>query len=183
MENEPITLTKLEAARRQLGTAVSLWFAEGDPVSTHVLAYAAYEIIHVVSKKKNRNREGLLFDSPYIRDDKRSEFNIILKKHANFFKHANNDADATIDFLPQVPELFIMYAIFGIELCGEQLNDAELAFMMWHYLHDPAILNEAGREKILESAPVNQLKVLRDIRRDEFLKLFQHARRIGRLQM
>ena len=49
-----ITVTKLDAARRQLRTAIRLWFNDGDLVAIHTLAFAAYEIIHVVSKKRNR---------------------------------------------------------------------------------------------------------------------------------
>src|SRR5207245_10811773 len=37
-DNAKITVTKLDAARRQLRTAIRLWFEEGDPVSIHTLA-------------------------------------------------------------------------------------------------------------------------------------------------
>jgi hypothetical protein len=39
-----IVVTKLDAARRQLRTAIHLWFNDGDPVSIHALAFAAYEL-------------------------------------------------------------------------------------------------------------------------------------------
>jgi hypothetical protein len=34
----------LEAARRQITTAIRIYFANGDPVSTHTLAAAAFQI-------------------------------------------------------------------------------------------------------------------------------------------
>lgn len=40
-----IQVTKLDAVRRQLETAVILWFHDGDPVSIHTLTGAAYQII------------------------------------------------------------------------------------------------------------------------------------------
>jgi|SRR5271166_6982401 len=86
-----IKVGKLDAAQRQLQTAISLWFTGGDPVSIHSLAFAAYEVIHTISKRLNPYRRDLLFDSLLIKDEYRSEFNITLKKHASFFKHANRD--------------------------------------------------------------------------------------------
>src|SRR5271165_3353782 len=55
-----LTITKFEAARRQLGTAIVLWFSDDDPVSIHTLACAAYEIIHKLTKKRNPLRQSLL---------------------------------------------------------------------------------------------------------------------------
>ena len=85
-DDAEITLTKLDAAKRQLRTAIRLWFEDGDPVSVHALAYAAYEIAHVVSKKRNHTRRDLIYDSLAVKDEYRAEFNISIKKHANFFK-------------------------------------------------------------------------------------------------
>jgi hypothetical protein len=53
-----LTIGKLDAARRQLSTAITLWFGSDDPVSIHTLAHAAYEIIHTVSRKRNPDRRG-----------------------------------------------------------------------------------------------------------------------------
>ena len=94
-EAKTITISKLDAARRQLRTAMTLWFGEGDPVSIHTLANAAYEVIHVISKKRNKYRHDLLFDSDLIKDEYRGEFNKLIKKPGNFFKHAKDDFDDT----------------------------------------------------------------------------------------
>jgi hypothetical protein len=58
-----IKISKLAAARRQLATAIELWFIDGDPVAIHTLAFAAFEVIRTISKKRNPNRRKLLFDS------------------------------------------------------------------------------------------------------------------------
>jgi hypothetical protein len=56
-----ITVTKLDAAKRQLRTALRLWFDDGDPVSIHTLLAAAHEIIHTLYRRKGLR--DLLFDS------------------------------------------------------------------------------------------------------------------------
>jgi hypothetical protein len=79
-----IVVTKLDAARRQLRTAIRLWFQEADPASIHTLAHAASEIIHVISKNRNRYRRILIFDADMIKDEYRSEWNEKRKNSANF---------------------------------------------------------------------------------------------------
>src|SRR4051812_2812006 len=45
-----IPVSKLDAARRQLQTAVKLWFHDDDPVSIHTLLMAAHEIFRVLNR-------------------------------------------------------------------------------------------------------------------------------------
>src|ERR1700674_3549250 len=112
-----LIISKLDAARRQLETAITLWFDDGDPVSIHTLASAAYEIIHAVSKQRNPFRRDLLFDSDQIKDEHRAEFNLLIKQYANFFKHAKNDGNATIEFRPVLSEMFLVFSLLGIGQC------------------------------------------------------------------
>jgi len=84
-----IKVTKLDAARRQLRTAIELWFAGGDPVSIHALAYAAHEIIHRLFRQKGLS--DLFFDSSLIKPEYSKEFSLVIKDSANFFKHAKRD--------------------------------------------------------------------------------------------
>ena len=46
-------VTEIDAARRQLETAVVLYFREEDPVSIHTLACAAYEILLSLNRASN----------------------------------------------------------------------------------------------------------------------------------
>jgi hypothetical protein len=171
MDIEVIKLTKLEVARRQLDTAIRLWFADGEPVSIHSLAYAAYEIIHVVSKIKNPNRQDLLFDSLQIADEIRGEFNHLMKKDANFFKHAKKDHSLETEFHPMLSDMFILFAIFGIELAGEKLNVSESAFMFWLYIHKAETLSAEGRKRFIEDISVDYLSSLKSIPKHDFLHM------------
>src|SRR6266849_392075 len=118
-----ITITKLDAARRQLETAITLWFNGGDPVSIHTLACAAYEIIHVVSQARHRARD-LLFDTLIVKDEYLGEWNKLIKRPANFFKHARHDPDGTIDFNPALSEGFILFSLIGLRDVVDQLSRA-----------------------------------------------------------
>lgn len=170
-----ITVTKLQAARCQLRTAIELWFAGGDPVPIHTLAFASYEIIHVISRPK-RSRD-LLFDWIGIKDEGRKEWALKLKKAANFFKHANNDAVDSLDFDPKVSEMFMMFSILGLELLGERANNTELAFVFWLMIHNPRILSGSGRKLFEKTTTVDQIEQFRSIEKRQFFETFSRARR------
>jgi hypothetical protein len=108
-----ITVTKIEAARRQLRTALELWFADGDEISIHTLACAAHQVIHDL----NRLNKGptLMFDNPTIPEDKKKEFVSWLTFSMSFFKHADKRRTAgaakTVDFDPEQTHLFLFMAI------------------------------------------------------------------------
>lgn len=170
-----IAIGKLDAARRQLETAIRLWFAGGDPVSVHTLAYAAYEIIHAVSKKRNPSRSPLLFDSSVIKEEKRHIWASHLKEHGNFFKHGNNDPDGLINFRPGITDFFLLFSVVGLQYAGERLGGTETAIYSWFNLHRPDILSAEGQKLITDNVPVEVLNDLRSIPKKEFLEIATEA--------
>jgi len=104
-----IPVSKLDAAKRQLETAIRLYFAHGDPVSIHTLTAAAYNIVRDVNKRrggpplfaKDRFME-------YVKEGHEKEVWKRLNAAENFFKHADQDHNATFEFKPQLSELLIL---------------------------------------------------------------------------
>jgi hypothetical protein len=92
-----------------------------------------------------------------------------LKEHANFFKHANEQGEQTIEFNAEMPEVFIMYAIIGIGACGERHNLEEQGFLYWIHVHRPELLTEQGRKNFTDRLPVEVLQQVRSIGKNEFL--------------
>jgi hypothetical protein len=180
-ETPPLKINKLDAAQRQLRTAITLWFTNGDPVSTHALAFAAYEVLHTVSKKRNKYRHDLLFDSDFIKDEYRSDWCIRLKKEAYFFKHADRDPDAEIEFDPEVSWGFLLYATFARELCGEPPSEKESAFLWLLQIHDPGMLTEKGHKFMMDHVQVEVRDYLRTIPKSQFFEAWYEARRVARL--
>ena len=135
-QTAPITITKLDAARRQVRSAIELWFAEGDPVSILTLSYAGYEVIHRLYRKQGLR--DLLYDTSIIKDEYRRDFTKLLKTAPNFFKHANReDAKETISFTATTGDLFLVMSLVGLQRMGEPLNDLERAFQLWFAIHYP----------------------------------------------
>jgi hypothetical protein len=167
-----VIITKLHAARSQLRTAIELWFAGGDSVSIHALAFAAYEIIHTLNKLKGRGE--LIFDSKSVKEEHRQEAAEALKKAALFFKHARKDPEGSIEFQPRLSETFILFSITGLRNIGAIHSGIEGAFMAWQSIHRPAwFLKGAFKDGV----PVDKKDVIRSFSKSQFLKGFLDARR------
>jgi hypothetical protein len=175
MGSSIITLSKLDAACRQLRTAIALWFEESDPVSTHALAFAAYEIFHSVSLHREPYRRDLIFDSDWIKDEFRRNWLKHVKREANFFKHGDFDPEATLDFNPELTEFFILYASYARRLCGSPQSDEETLFGWWIQINRPDILTEEGRKFIGDRIPVDVLERMRSLDRRQFREVWQQS--------
>lgn len=141
MAYKRITISKLEAARRQLDCALELWLRDGDDVSIHTLAAAAYQIVHDINTANGSPRD-LIYDTFWIKDEYRREFVNAVKKPANFFKHADNDPDpnGSIQFAPEMSMAFLMCVFEELRQHGEKLTRVQTAFLFWLALHNPRVL-------------------------------------------
>jgi hypothetical protein len=176
-DNPPITISKLDAARRQLRTAIRLWFADGDPVSIHTLAFAAYGIAHVVSKKQDQARKALIFDTLHIKEENRAFWNITLKKHANFFKHAKNDWNISIQLAPTLSVLFMMGASAGLRLTQQRRSPEEFALMFWLFLHNPEFVTPTAKKFFKDRIPIKHFAKFKTIPKRRFLQALTEARK------
>ena len=172
--NTSITVTKIEAAHRQLRTAIELWFADEDPISIHTLAAASHQVIHDLNKKNNGPE--LLLDNKFIKDEYRREFVADIKHASNFMKHADHDiggAAAVLEFRPDSNDNFITFAIFGLRYLGEKLGAEEIAFERWHTFRNPNLMNEAGKALFEQNFTTTQIEMLRAIPKHKFLETFR----------
>ncbi len=170
-------VTRIEAARRQLETALTLWFADGDAVSIHSLAGSAYQVLHDL----NRKAKGppLLFDSPLIKKEMSKEAVASLKDHLNFFKHADlrkGDGAFAIDFDPALSELYFIACLLGVEALGERLNDQESAFMLWRQIHGFMVTVENSKKMLSEQFSAEGVAALRGLEKSEFIAHYLTSR-------
>jgi len=169
VDNRKLNVSKLSAARTQLDCAIELWFLDKDDVSIHTLAAAAYQIIHDINEKRGGGRD-LIYNSAVIKDEYRSMWVKLIKKPVNFFKHADNDSEGTIEFSPFVSLLFMIFSLVGLRAVGEQTNDVEDTLIAWITVHEPSLLTEDYRRLLAKSGPVNALAHLRTVSKGDFLK-------------
>ena len=134
-----LKIGKLDAARRQLETAVRLYFAESDPVSIHTLTAAAHVVLTDLNKL-HTGKTKMLTDLmlSHVREEKRQEVKRLLNEAANFFKHADRDSLAVHDFDPAQTEIFLVDACYKFrELTGEVVQVLGV-YCTWYMLAHPA---------------------------------------------
>lgn len=141
METEIIN--KLDAACRQLNTAISLWFSGGDTVSIHTLTCSAYQIVHDIDRKQGGY--DLIYDSLIVKEKHRLEANKLLKEAYNFFKHAEKDTYDTIEFKPILTEFFMMFTSRVLENLGRQPDEIRVAFNIYYLLNHQQDLTKEGK--------------------------------------
>jgi len=137
-----IKISKLDAARRQLLTAIRLYFNDGDVVSTHTLAAAALKITQNICDSSPDLADSVTsWVDAYIKPERKKEFWRKLHETANFFKHAKNDPDAVHEFCPEETEnILFLAACQYYNLSWELLVEMRL-FGIWYQLIHPDIFN------------------------------------------
>jgi len=133
-----ITISKLDAAKRQLETVIRLYFFDGDPVSIHTLTSAAYNVIRDVNAKKGGDpmlvKEKAL---EFVKPEYREEFRKSLNNAENFFKHADKDHDQTLDFNPDQSEMLIWDAISTYSNLTGETPPLFKIFQAWFVCNKP----------------------------------------------
>jgi hypothetical protein len=108
--SEPIT--KIDAAFRQLGTAVLLFFSDQDSVAVHTLAAAAHEILRQLTVRKGIP-VGL---SPakmvaVLLGMTSDEAKAALSVTAGFFKHAGRNPNDSLLFQAEINDHFLYESV------------------------------------------------------------------------
>jgi hypothetical protein len=141
-------LTKLDVARRQLETAVQLYFEESDEVSVHTLAAAAHGILDDISRRQS-GRKMLTTGFGFVKPEHVEEWRRNLREAQNFFKHATSDPDAILAFNPELTEAFILDASATYEEMTKICPAAFTMFLCWYSLNHPNLIRLSEEQRVL----------------------------------
>ena len=61
----------------------------------------------------------------------------IFRASMTFFKHADRDPNAVLEFAPRTTDILISLALRGLAAVGERLSDIQDAFLNYLLLHNP----------------------------------------------
>ena len=167
--NTTFKVSKTDAARRQLETAVRLWFFSGDPVAIHTLAAAAHQVLHDLGKKQGA--PTLLRDLPGVKPEYTARVRQAVSKYENFFKHADDDPDGLLDFNPEGTEAFLVDAVLTYEKLTQENAPILATFKTWFFLHHPDLLQKEAKEKLAQVLG-EEISSFVDIPKAEFFTQF-----------
>ncbi len=162
-----IIITKLDAAKRQLETAIRLYFRDEDPVSIHTLACAAYNVIRDV----NREQGGCLlikdeFVAVYVKPGHEREVRNKLNEAENFFKHADRDHLERIEFDPDASAFIIWDATRGYFRIAREWSPLFQVFNLWFVATNENIIKAELKEKLADPA-----RAARSVGKTKFFEL------------
>lgn len=176
MSLEIVPVKKIEAANRQLQTAITLWFADADQISVHTLACAAHQIIHDINTKRDGSK--LLLDSDVINEEFCKEYLNEMRKAMRFFKHADNDPDphGTMEFTPAITDLFILFSIIGLERLDVSQSEMTTAFLLFYAIKNPHLVVREFSDRF----KIENMTNLPVVSKREFMEQFIQSRRVSR---
>lgn len=168
-----ITVSKLDAVKRQLETAVHLYFLSRDPISIHTRTAAAYGILKALNK--HRSGKNMLMDeivSAYTKPGFEKEVYRKLHEAENFFKHADRDPESTLEFCPDATEMVLWQGCVKYsELSGEQTPTLQ-AMNGWVQInHSNWFKFEEWRKQYFSEAAQLTQSIGKEVFYKEFLKL------------
>ena len=143
--NTELLISKADAARRQLETAINLWFHDGDPISVHTLVAAALQLIHDLGK--NCGVSTKLHELKMIKPEFRSRFARKVAESENFFKHADRDPDVILTFKPETTEVFIVDAVTAYTELKNERPFVFRTFIMWYRIQHPEYVKVEFRDE------------------------------------
>lgn len=112
------TFSKIEIASSNLDSAIRLWFEDNPLPSVLVLAYAAYDIIHVLCEAETGTEHGYFFMNNFIEKEKREELELIFRYPYNSIHHAGKE-QRTLTVHKYLPVIVIFYAIVEMTQISE----------------------------------------------------------------
>jgi hypothetical protein len=116
-----VTITKLDAARRQIETAVLLYFNKRDALSIHTLAAAAQGILTVLIERAGKTTPLQDSIAAAVPAELKDRVHQALRGPQNFLKHADRDPDGELQFSPELTEAILFDAVAAYSrLTGER---------------------------------------------------------------
>ena len=144
-------LTKTIVARRQLATAIELFFAGRDVVSIYSLAANAWEIIDVLCIKAEIESMSVQARGyiPVVGKDLKK--NYVNYPHRNFFKHADKDSDETREPLSQTHVEGLIYLAVEDYIRLNRRSPLQLqVFQLWYLAKHPEKLDPAVAKELID---------------------------------
>ena len=133
------TVTRLDAARRQLDQAISLFCSEGDAVSIHSLTLNAFEIVSVLARTNGKTDwlELVRQDAAEVHGlSTKQAFFEVFNRARNFFKHSGRDASAALEFSDTDNDAALTLAVLQY-IQVAPMSSKMLGFLIWFYATNP----------------------------------------------
>lgn len=163
-----LQISKLDAARSQLDTAIGLYFHGGDPVSIHTLGAATYNLLRDLAKRHGTEVFLKGTARELIVPERKKEYFDALNKAENYFKHADKDFSEGLNFNPILTEFILWEAGVIFQRLIQERSPFVHLFDVWFMLRHKSLftaLPENQRQSFasLDYQETERLRYFNDI--------------------
>ena len=131
-----ISVTKFEAARRQLNTAIRLMFGGVDPIAVHTLLGAASVLLSDLAELHDPTDRWEAWAQRANNISEKAYFHVA-RAAQNFLKHADRDAGATLELHLSDTDALAFGAVMNVQLF-DSLSIEESVLQLWYIAsYDP----------------------------------------------
>lgn len=142
MPDSVFTLTKFDAGERQLLLAIRRFFSKEDQVSIHTLAEASGQVLYDIGS--TRGAFSVVRDYEMIRPERKRDWLAVVFKPGNFFKHADKDAEDTLEFKSIFNDFSLFDAVQMHHALKKKWMPETMVFVMWFGLKYPNLIVESS---------------------------------------
>lgn len=137
----PTWIDKRDVAARQIAAAILMCFEGQDPVATHSVVAAAHQILIDMGARGDIHS---IVKGPKAQRDRHARLNWA----ANFFKHADRDADGRINIAPlkELMAEFLMDSVYLLQRVGKHLPLEAKIYWQWFVKTRPELFEGSGPE-------------------------------------
>jgi hypothetical protein len=165
------TVTKLDAATRQLQEAIRLYFQDGEPLAVHTVAGAAHGILRDLLGRRDGPLSGRA-RAGTVQLDHSAFVTKMVGKAKNFLKHAEHDPESVLSFNTDWTD-FLLYDAIAMHISlAHELTRENIFFLLWVTAKYPTvlILDEFAADGIDELRRVVPKLGAVDVQKRTFLK-------------
>jgi hypothetical protein len=104
-------VSKIEAARREINSAIRMYFAGEDLLAIHGIVAGGLQLLEDLGEKQGKQL-GIELGMELIRPERQDEMRKLMRKPQNFIKHANRPGqeNAVLEFHPDAFESYLLMA-------------------------------------------------------------------------
>ncbi len=172
MKENRILISKLDSARRQLETAIKLFFANGDFISIHALSYAAYTITRNLCDQMDKPESFTKWMHDNVSKAEHEGLTKAVNAAGNFFKHADRDPKTILEYIPGQYEIFLVFAVKQYEAITHEMTQPMSVFKIWHLTHHPESI---VKNDVKKPPSESELKRLSEMDKREFYERISKA--------
>jgi hypothetical protein len=133
------SVTKLDAATRQLRLAIHLYFQDAEPLGVHTVAGAAHGLLRDLLGRRGGPSSGHA-RAGEVQADQVAFVTKMIDDAKNFLKHADRDPESVLSFNPNWTD-FLLYDAIAMHIrVALELTHENIIFLLWVTSKYPNVL-------------------------------------------